>query len=205
MSTKGISCVLTKEQRSVAKWWCSFLEVLSGNAVCKHRLVDPINLVGGRRGCRQSVVQVRGRSSTRPRRVGMRCQTKTPGSWGGGQRGFGLRHNKEKTRERVPCLGGGVMVPGCLLGVLSAMRTSVERPSVPPPGKITGPICSPWKGHLGFCFWFFVCFIPLTARGSDRGSDGDCLIGVCCFLFWKGSPSGAARGLDSGGGTGGRL
>ena len=201
------------------------MDVLSGNAVNKLRWADPGGLVGRWWRRLRLVVLVRGRSSGGQQEVGMRCRTGVaPGPRGGGLRRCGLRLNKKKTRgKRVPSLGGGDMVPGCLLGVMAAMRTAVGRPFVAPPGKISGPICSTWKGRLCFCFWFFVCFVSGTARRSDRGSDDDCCFlfsecspseaarryergsdDGCCFLFSECSPSEAARSVVSCGDTGGR-
>ena len=160
------------------------MDVLSRIAVNTLHCSVPDGPVGGWRQL-WLVVLRRGRSR-RCRPAGLPCRTRLPpGPRGGGLRRYGLRLNKTKTRgERVPIFGGGNRVPGCLLGVMAAVRTSVGRPGIAPPGKISEPFCTARKERHGFCFWFFVCSAIGAAHRSKVGGDGD-----CCFLFSECSTS----------------
>ena len=103
-----------------------------------------------------------------------------------GREMLGLRLNNEDKSGMVPPFGEVDMASGCSLGVLAAARTAVGRPFVAPPGK-AGPERTTSEGRPDLCSCFFASFDSLMVLVSERGRAL-----VCCFLFSRSSPWGAA-------------
>ena len=145
--------------------------------------------------------------------------SRSEGRWAAGVRPAAQQRENARTGATF---GGRRYDPWVLIGRAGRNENRSGETIRYSPGKISGPIFSTWEGRLGFCFCFFVCFVPVTARGSDRGSDVDCCFifsecspteaarkergsdDGCCFLFLECSPSGAAHCVVSCGNTGGR-